>query len=58
MALLDMIIPNDNTKVLEAVTGATRRDYLAEHAFLTIPVEPEYLRGSYDLTKFLAGESL
>ena len=56
MATLDMIIPNDNTKVLEQVTHAPRRDYLAEHAFLTIPVEPEYLRGTRDLANFLSGE--
>ena len=37
MATLDIIIPNDNTKVLEPVTHAPRRDYVAEHAFLTIP---------------------
>ncbi len=56
MATLDMIIPNDNTKVLEQVTHAPRRDYIAEHAFLTIPVEPEYLRGTRDLANFLSGE--
>jgi hypothetical protein len=56
MATLDMIIPNNNTKTLQAVTGAPRRDYVAEHAFLTIPVEPEFLRGSRDLANFLSGE--
>jgi dienelactone hydrolase len=56
MATLDMIIPNDNTKVLEQVTKAPRRDYIAEHAFLTIPIEPEYLRGTRDLANFLSGE--
>jgi len=56
MATLDMIIPNTNTKVLEQVTHAPRRDYIAEHAFLTIPVEPEYLRGTRDLANFLSGE--
>ncbi|HEY5952086.1 MAG TPA: hypothetical protein VIV40_41600 [Kofleriaceae bacterium] len=56
MATLDMIIPNDNTKVLESVTHAPRRDYVAEHAFLTIPIEPEYLRGTRDLANFLSGE--
>jgi hypothetical protein len=56
MATLDMIIPNDNTKVLEAVTKAPRRDYVAEHAFLTIPIEPEYLPGTHDLANFLSGE--
>ncbi|HEY5927394.1 MAG TPA: hypothetical protein VIV11_37175 [Kofleriaceae bacterium] len=56
MATLDFIIPNNNTKVLEAVTKAPRRDYIAEHAFLTIPIEPEYLRGTRDLANFLSGE--
>lgn len=58
MALLDFIIPNDSTKELEAVTGAARRDYLAEHGFIAIPVEPEYLRGCNDMAKFLNGEDL
>jgi pimeloyl-ACP methyl ester carboxylesterase len=56
MATLDMIIPNDNTKTLQSVTKAPRRDYVAEHAFLTIPIEPEYFRGTRDLADFLSGE--
>jgi dienelactone hydrolase len=56
MATLDFIIPNTYTEKLEEVTGAPRRDYLAEHAFLVIPIEPEYVRGTTDLAKFLAGE--
>jgi hypothetical protein len=56
MATLDFIIPNAYTQTLEAVTGAPRRDYIAEHGFLVIPVEPEYLRGTSDLARFLAGE--
>ncbi len=58
MALLDFIIPNDSTKELESVTGAIRRDYVAEHGFIAIPVEPEYLRGCNDMAKFLDGEDL
>jgi hypothetical protein len=58
MALLDFIIPNDSTKELEDVTGAQRRDYLAEHGFIAIPIEPEYLRGCIDMAKFLNGENL
>jgi hypothetical protein len=58
MATLDFIIPNDNTKVLESVTHAPRRDYVAEHAFLTMPIEPEYFRGVRELAKFLNGEAL
>lgn len=56
MATLDLIIPNANTKLLQQVTGAPRRDYVAEHGFLTIPFEPEYLRGTTELASFLSGE--
>lgn len=56
MATLDGIIPNANTKILQDVTGAPRRDYVAEHGFLVIPVEPEYWRGTADLAKWLNGE--
>lgn len=57
MAMMDFIIPNDSTRKLQDVTGAVRRDYLAEHAFVTIPIEPEYLRGVNDLASFLDGGS-
>jgi hypothetical protein len=56
MATLDFIIPNAYTERLEDVTGAPRRDYIAEHGFLVIPIEPEYLRGATDLARFLNGE--
>ncbi|MFN0246532.1 MAG: hypothetical protein ACKV2T_06465 [Kofleriaceae bacterium] len=56
MATLDFIIPNDNTKILQEVTGAPRRDYIGEHAFITIPIEPAYFRGVRDLADFLSGE--
>jgi dienelactone hydrolase len=56
MALLDFVIPNANTRLLGQITGAPRRDYLAEHGFLTIPFEPEFLRGTRELAAFLAGE--
>jgi dienelactone hydrolase len=58
MATLDFIIPNTATKVLEEVTGAPRRDYVAEHGFLALPIEPEYARGTRDMAKFLNGEVL
>ncbi|HEU0033415.1 MAG TPA: hypothetical protein VFQ53_22440 [Kofleriaceae bacterium] len=58
MATLDFIIPNASTLELQSVTGAARRDYVAEHGFITIPLEPEYGRGCSDLAKFLNGESL
>jgi dienelactone hydrolase len=56
MATLDAVIPNANTELLQRVTGAPRRDYIAEHGFLTIPIEPEYLRGTRELASFLSGE--
>lgn len=56
MATLDMIIPNANTKVLEEVTHAPFRDYVGEHAFITIPLEPAYFPGTRDLANFLSGE--
>ncbi|MBV8763168.1 MAG: hypothetical protein JO257_38145, partial [Deltaproteobacteria bacterium] len=56
MATMDFIIPNANTELLQQVTGAPRRDYVAEHAFLTIPVEPEYFRGTSELAGFLSGD--
>jgi hypothetical protein len=56
MATLDFIIPNHYTRVLERLSGASRRDYVAEHGFLVIPIEPEYWRGTADLARFLAGE--
>jgi len=55
MATLDIIIPNAATKTLIALTGLAERDYVAEHAFLVIPVEPEYGRGNNELADFLAG---
>lgn len=56
MATLDIIIPNANTKVLQDVTKAPRRDYIGEHAFITIPLEPAYFPGVRDLANFLSGE--
>jgi hypothetical protein len=56
MATLDFIIPNDYTRTLEHLSGAPRRDYAAEHAFLVIPIEPEYGRGTRELAQFLSGE--
>ena len=56
MATLDFIIPNAYTLKLEQLSGAPRVDYTAEHAFLVIPFEPEYFRGTRDLAAFLAGE--
>jgi hypothetical protein len=57
-ATLDFIIPSSSTFELQDVTGALRRDYVAEHGFITIPIEPEYGRGTSELAKFLNGEAL
>lgn len=58
MATLDIIIPNSSTMTLERLSGLPRRDYVAEHGFLVIPVEPEYLRGTRELAAFLDGDTL
>jgi pimeloyl-ACP methyl ester carboxylesterase len=55
MALLDFIIPNAYTELLARLSGAPKRDYLGEHAFVVIPVEPAYLRGSNEMADFIAG---
>jgi pimeloyl-ACP methyl ester carboxylesterase len=56
MATLDEIIPNTYTKILQAVSGAPRRDYAGEHAFLVVPIEPAYYAGCADMASFLNGE--
>ena len=56
MATLDFIIPNKYTKQLATLAGIPRKDYLAEHAFLVIPVEPAYFTGNRDAADFLAGK--
>jgi dienelactone hydrolase len=55
MATLDAIIPNSATKTLVRIANVPERDYVAEHAFLVIPVEPAYAPGCADLADFLAG---
>ncbi len=56
MATLDIIIPNWTTIKLGELSGVPRRDYLTEHAFLCIPLDPFYLPGVIDATDFIAGE--
>jgi pimeloyl-ACP methyl ester carboxylesterase len=58
MATLDLIIPNENTLLLERLSGVQREDYLAEHAFIVIPIEPAYLRGVRDVSDVLANGAL
>jgi pimeloyl-ACP methyl ester carboxylesterase len=55
LATLDFIIPNVSTKTLVELSGLVERDYVAEHAFLVIPIEPEYGRGNNEMADFLAG---
>ncbi len=56
MATLDMIIPNTATKALQNAAGdVPRKDYLAEHGFLTIPLEPAFPFGVNDAAGFLEG---
>ncbi|MGZ3429374.1 MAG: hypothetical protein ACXVCV_22135, partial [Polyangia bacterium] len=55
MATLDAIIPNANTEILQTLSGAPRRDYIAEHGFIVIPGEPECIPGQSDLGDFLDG---
>jgi len=56
MALADFIIPNSATRTLESLSGLPRRDYIGEHAFLVIPVEPAYLRGTLEMANFLSSD--
>jgi hypothetical protein len=56
MATLDGIIPNANTQQLQSISGAPRRDYVAEHGFIVIPVEPACLPAQADLGDFLTGK--
>lgn len=55
MATLDSIIPNANTEILQTLSGAPRRDYVAEHGFIVIPIEPACIPGQSDLGNFLDG---
>lgn len=53
MATLDFVIPNETTERLERLSGVPRVDYIAEHAFIVVPVEPAYLRGTRDIARLL-----
>ena len=55
MATLDFIIPNGSTEQLASIADVPRKDYVAEHAFLVVPVEPAYPSGTRDAAEFLAG---
>ncbi|MBI4508856.1 MAG: hypothetical protein HY698_04420 [Deltaproteobacteria bacterium] len=53
MALLDEVIPNPFTVNLAKLGGIAKRDYLAEHIFLILPLELEYFRATGDIRDFL-----
>lgn len=55
LAQLDFIIPNWSTRKLQEISGVPLREYLGEHAFLTIPGEPAFFAGVADVADFLDG---
>lgn len=58
MATLDFIITNPYTERLEALSGIRRVNYIAEHAFIVVPVEPAFLRGTRDMAQVLGRGTL
>ena len=56
MATLDFIIPNQYTQKLADLAGLPTRNYVAEHMFIALPIEPEYLRGNIELANFISGD--
>jgi pimeloyl-ACP methyl ester carboxylesterase len=55
MATLDFIIPNEYTIKLADESGIPRRDYVGEHAFIVVPVEPAYPAGTREMANFIDG---
>jgi len=55
MATQDQIIPNVYTSRLAQLASVPRRDYASGHAFLVIPIDQEFARGTSELAGFLAG---
>ncbi|MEQ9496086.1 MAG: hypothetical protein RIT81_04485 [Deltaproteobacteria bacterium] len=53
MATLDLIIPNVTTERLAELSGVPKKDYIGEHGFLVIPVEPAYIVGVRDIARLL-----
>lgn len=53
LATLDIVIPNEQTRWLAELSGAPLVDYVAEHAFIIVPIEPAYFRGNRDLARLL-----
>jgi len=56
MATLDFIIPNEYTQKLADLANLPTRNYVAEHMFIALPIEPEYLRGNIELANFISGD--
>ena len=54
MALLDIIIPNLYTQKLQEISGLPLLEYVAEHAFLVIPLEQ--IAGASDMRDFISGD--
>ena len=46
----------DRALALQELADVPRVDYLGEHGFLAIPIEPAYARGVTDVARFLTGE--
>jgi len=53
LATLDIVIPNEQTRWLAELSGVPIVDYIAEHAFIIVPIEPAYFRGTRDLARVL-----
>lgn len=53
MARFDLIIPNENTRLLQELTGVPMVEYIAEHAFLVVPIEPAFIRGTLHMSRLL-----
>ena len=57
-ATMDFIIKNPYTEFLAEWSEVPRYDYIAEHAFVVVPIEPAYFPGNEDLARLLARREL
>ena len=55
---MDFIIKNPYTELLAEWSEIPRYDYIAEHAFVVVPIEPAYFPGNQDLARLLARREL
>ncbi len=53
LATLDAVIPNPKTELLVELGALPLERYIAEHAFLVVPIEPAFLRGTRDVARVL-----